>query len=164
MWFIIVARHTTRILLVDDDADNLVCFRAALEHQGYQVDAFTDAKQALSSFARGRHDIILSDIKMARMSGFELARHIDSMDKNAKIILMTAFHMTKEEFDIVMPSTRIDAFIKKPIGMTKLLDHIEALAGSQKQAKWSHITAILTTGGVTSLLLAVNDVIPIFAL
>jgi len=51
---------------------------------------------------------------MPKLSGFELARMIDSIDQKTSIILMTAFHIPKEEFAIVLPSTRIDAFIKNP--------------------------------------------------
>ena len=64
---------------------------------------------------------------MPKLSGFELARMIDSIDQKTSIILMTAFHIPKEEFAIVLPSTRIDAFIKKPIGVPKLIYHIDAL-------------------------------------
>src|SRR4051794_9060094 len=109
-------------MIVDDEVDHVAFFRAALEHYGFHVDTFSGPRQALTSFSPGRYDIIISDVKMPEMCGFEFARIIDSMDKDVKIILMTAFHMTKQEFDKVMPSTRIDAFIKKPVGMTKLLD------------------------------------------
>jgi YesN/AraC family two-component response regulator len=64
---------------------------------------------------------------MPSMTGFQLARMIDSIDQKISIILMTAFHVTKEEFEKVMPSTKVDAFILKPIGVKKLLDHIETL-------------------------------------
>src|ERR1051325_9742581 len=109
-----------RAMIIDDESDHVQCLKLALKHFGLDVDAFTDPQEALIHFSPGVYDIVISDIKMPNFSGFELARKINVLDKDAKIILMSAFHMTKEEFDKVIPSTRVDAFIKKPIGMTKL--------------------------------------------
>ena len=118
-----------RVMIVDDEVDHIVCFRTALELHGYHIDAFTDPEEALTHFSPEIHDVVIADVKMPKITGFEFARKIHSIDKDTKIILMTAFHITKQEFDKVMPSTRVDALIKKPIGMTKLLDHLDALSG-----------------------------------
>ena len=85
---------------------------------------------------------------------------------------MTAFHMTKQEFDKVMPSTRVDAFIKKPIGMTKLLDHLGALSCDNCKKgndNWSisssSISSFFTSAGTTAIaliLLSLQDSIAMF--
>jgi DNA-binding response OmpR family regulator len=116
-----------RILVVDDDHDTIFCLRAMLENKGYEVDAYAEPEQALKYFVAGKYDVVIADVKMPSMTGFQLARMIDSIDQKISIILMTAFHVTKEEFEKVMPSTKVDAFILKPIGVKKLLDHIETL-------------------------------------
>ncbi len=160
-----MAKGKPRIMIVDDNSDDIVCFRTALEHYGYHVDIFTDAEQALAHFSPGLYNVVISDIRMPKISGFEFARKIDGIDKDTKIVLMTAFHMTKEEFDKVMPSTRVDVFIKKPIGMTKLLDHLSVLLGNYKEGRWSRgasISSFIANAPLTLLtLLSVDGNIPI---
>jgi hypothetical protein len=83
---------------------------------------------------------------------------------------MTAFHITKQEFDKVMPSTRVDAFIKKPIGMTKLLDHLDAISGKNHNeancsVDSSSVCSFLASAGTTAislLLLSSQDSIAMF--
>src|SRR5581483_6494793 len=159
-----MASGKPRIMIVDDDSDTIICFRAALEKYGYHVDAFTDAQQALANVSPGRYDVVISDIKMPKLSGFELARKIDNIDKDTKIILMTAFHMTKEEFEKVMPSTRVDAFIKKPIGMTKLIDHLGVFSGNYKKGRRSigSISSFIASAGTALLTLSLQDNVPMF--
>lgn len=156
-----------RVMIVDDELDHVQCLKLTLKHFGLDVDAFTDPEQALAHFSPGRYSIVISDIKMPKLSGFELARKIDSIDRDTRIILMTAFHSTKEEFSKVLPCTRVDAFIKKPVGMTKLRDHLNVLLGNYKEGRWSIDSSIpsFMTGAPTSLLLILStqDSIPLFA-
>jgi two-component SAPR family response regulator len=102
-----------------------------------QGRGFEHPELALKNFSAGRYDIVIADIKMPKISGFEFVRQVDCIDKSAKIILMTAFQLKKEEFEKVMPSARVDAFIKKPIGMTKLIDHIETLSRDRSAIDYS---------------------------
>ena len=97
---------------------------------------------------------------MPTLSGFELARKINAIDKDTKIILTSAFHITREEFDKVMPSTMVDAFIRKPIRMNKLRDHLIGLLGNYKQGRWSLDSPIscFTTGiGMASMSAILQD-------
>jgi DNA-binding response OmpR family regulator len=135
-------------MIVDDTADSAISFRAALEQYGFQVDTFTDPEQALAHFSPERYSVVISDIRMPNLSGFELARKIDALDKDAKIILMSAFHMTREEFEKVLPSTRVDVFIKKPVGMTKLMDHLSVLLGNYKEGRWSLRSSFIASVGI----------------
>jgi DNA-binding NtrC family response regulator len=122
-----------RILVLDNDSDTIYCMRALLQQKGYDVDAFVEPELALKKFSAGKYDVVITDIRMPKISGFQFARMVDSMDEKTKIILMTAFDIRKGEFEKVMPSTRVDAFIKKPIGVPKLLDHIETLCRHKHQ-------------------------------
>jgi DNA-binding response OmpR family regulator len=154
-----------RALIVDDESDVAQCMKLALKHFGLEADIFTDPELALAHFSPGVYDVIISDIKMPNLSGFEFARKITSIDNDVKIILMTAFNLTKEDFEKAIPSTRVDAFIKKPIGMTKLRDHLNVLLGDYKEGKWSNrysITSVMT--GATSMFMMswLQDIIPAF--
>jgi DNA-binding NtrC family response regulator len=138
-------------MIVDDAPDNVIAFRAALEQYGFQVDTFTDPEQALEHFSPERYNVVISDIRMPKLSGFELARKIDKVDQDAKIILMSAFHMTREEFEKVLPSTRVDAFIKKPVGMTKLMDHLSVLLGNYREGRWSLRSSFIAIIGMIAM-------------
>lgn len=66
-----INNHTQRILLVDDDADISNLFKLSLERDGFVVDTFNDPLLALN-YKAGAYDLLLLDIKMPNMNGFEL--------------------------------------------------------------------------------------------
>lgn len=66
---------------------------------------------------------------MPGVTGFELARRFGKVDKDTKIVLMAAFEIAKEELEKAFPSIRVDAFIRKPIGIVKLMNHLHVLLG-----------------------------------
>lgn len=69
---------------------------------------------------------------MPEMNGFELARRIYEIDKDIKIVIINAFDQvtTKEEITKLLPSTRINTLIRKPVEMMKLIDHLSIVLGS----------------------------------
>ena len=91
---------TKRILLVDDELDNSLIFTMALEDNGFLVDRFTDPQLALSNFRADSYDLLLIDIKMPKMSGFELLREIKKIDNKVYVCFITAFgEGYSEEFE-----------------------------------------------------------------
>ena len=70
-----------RILLVDDEPDVTVTFKMGLESKGYKVDAFNDPDEALANFKMGMYNLLLLDIKMPKMNGFQLYEELEKMDK-----------------------------------------------------------------------------------
>ena len=159
-----MTRGSIRIMIVDEEKNHAVCFRAALERYGYAIDAFTDPLKALQAFCRGRYKVVIIDAKMREISGFEFARKIDGIDKEAKIIMMATFPISKQDFERSSP-TRIDVFIKKPVGMTKLMDHLSVLSGNYKEGKWSIGTTVSSfIAGVATFLLSLTleEGIPLF--
>jgi len=117
-------------MVIDDEADLLTITTKMLETSGYKVHAFSSPVEALDHVKNGCKDcaIVVSDIRMSEMSGFELVRYIKELRHEMKIILMTAFKINKEEAQIVLPSTPIDAFVKKPFRSTELVDAIHSCA------------------------------------
>lgn len=89
----------------------------------FMVETFTNgwnALEALDSHPHDYYDLVLTDIRMPRMNGFELYRKIKEKNPSMKIVFITAFEINKEEFSKVLPSIDVKDFIIKPISMTNL--------------------------------------------
>jgi DNA-binding response OmpR family regulator len=111
-----------RILVVDDEPDITFTLRAELEGGGFDVDAFTDPELALSSFKLGLYDLVLIDIMMPKMDGFELYERLKTVDPNVKVCFLTASEMYLEEIREVEHSTlNKDLFLQKPISTDDLI-------------------------------------------
>ena len=115
-----------RLLVVDDDSDIVYVLKLGLQQNGFLVDTFTNPEQALQSFKSNAESycLLLSDIRMPGLSGMELARKVKTINPNVKVVLMTAFEIKDEEFSKVLPSTQVDGFIQKPVGIKELTDKI----------------------------------------
>jgi DNA-binding response OmpR family regulator len=114
-----------RILVVDDEPDITFTLRAELEGGGFDVDAFTDPELALSSFKLGLYDLVLIDIMMPKMDGFELYERLKTVDPNVKVCFLTASEMYLEEIREVEHSTlNKDLFLQKPISTDDLIMEI----------------------------------------
>jgi DNA-binding response OmpR family regulator len=79
-----------RILLVDDESDITTALKMYLELQGFHVDAFTDPVNALAQFKAGFYQLLILDIKMPEMNGFELYTEIKKKDDTIKVFFLTA--------------------------------------------------------------------------
>jgi len=123
-----IKKHPYRILLVDDEPDITLAFKMGLEDNGYVVDAFNDPILALSTFKQGLNSLVLLDIKMPKMNGFELYKEIRKLDVKVKICFMTAFDLETEKLNEVLH--RLDSekpvVIKKPITIDDLIARIKA--------------------------------------
>jgi two-component system, OmpR family, response regulator ChvI len=123
-----IKKHPYRILLVDDEPDVTLAFKMGLEDNGYVVDAFNDPILALSTFKQGLNSLVLLDIKMPKMNGFELYKEIRKLDGNVKICFMTAFDLETEKLKEVLHTSDSEkpVVIRKPITIDDLTARIEA--------------------------------------
>ena len=107
------------ILLIDDEPDITFTIKNILEDNGFKVDSFTDPITALKSYRSNFYDVVILDIKMPKMDGFQLYVKIRKKDPKVKICFLTASEMYYEKFR----KTRYDLgktigedyFIQKPI-------------------------------------------------
>jgi CheY-like chemotaxis protein len=99
----------------------------------FMVETFTNgwnALEALDNHPHDYYDLVLTDIRMPRMNGFELYRKIKEKIPSMKIVFITAFEINREEFTKVLPSIDVKDFIIKPISMTNLRNKLnEVLKG-----------------------------------
>ncbi len=79
-------------ILVVDDVDTIArVYARFLERQGYEVRIAFNGEEALVEWERFKPDLVISDIRMPKMSGFELANELRKRKKNQKIVLMTGY-------------------------------------------------------------------------
>ncbi len=76
---------------------------------------------------------MLSDVRMPGLSGIQLAKKVKEINPAVKTVLMTAFEVRDSEFSKVFPSTQVDGFVQKPIGIKELTDKILSLVGETKR-------------------------------
>lgn len=85
------------------------------------------AKQAFASQTPSPYDLILTDIRMPKMNGFDLYRSIREMNASIPIAFITAFEINEDEFSKVMPSINVRDFIKKPIRILGLIQKLKGI-------------------------------------
>ena len=117
-----------RILAVDDEPDlNKLC-SLALEYHGFKVDTFNDPQEALSSYKSDYYDLVILDIKMPKMDGFQLYDEIKKEDPQAKICFLTASELYYEEFrKKEYHALDKNLFIRKPIDNEELVKDVNKL-------------------------------------
>ena len=125
---------TYRILLVDDDPDILLTFKSGLEEYidkskifdvaKIQVDTFADPKEALTSFKAGVYNLLLLDIRMPNINGFELYEELKKIDDKPTVCFITAYELYYEALKKDFPELNIGCFIKKPISIEDLATRI----------------------------------------
>jgi two-component system, OmpR family, response regulator ChvI len=123
-----IPQDKPRILLVDDERDIVTVLKASLQRNGFEVDGFSDPTEALANFKKDRYDLILLDIKMPKMNGFELSRELTKIDDGARIGFMSAFEINLDEARVVFPTLKALFFMRKPISVQKMVGQIRAFA------------------------------------
>ncbi|HJY09538.1 MAG TPA: response regulator [Nitrososphaeraceae archaeon] len=117
-----------KILIVDDEPDLTQVSTLALEYHGFKVDSFNDPQEALSKYAPGLYDLVILDVKMPKMSGFELYHEIKKKDNNANVCFLTASELYYEEFrKEKYCALDKSLFILKPIENEELVKEINKM-------------------------------------
>jgi DNA-binding response OmpR family regulator len=118
-----------RVLIVDDEPDVILTLKIVLEENGFKVDSFTDPLLALQNFKEqdGMYDIIILDIKMPKMNGFELYRQIKKIDDKVKVCFLTASEMYYDAYEDIFNTLDVKCFIQKPIENKELIDRLNKI-------------------------------------
>ncbi|MFL6359682.1 MAG: response regulator [Nitrososphaeraceae archaeon] len=132
------ATNRMMIQVVDDEFDILNVIKLYLQQAGLNVFGFTDPNLALEHFRINCKDYILvvSDIRMPGMNGFEFVRKVREISPAIKVLLMSAFEINSTELSVGLGGAKIEGFIQKPISLHEfniaVQKHINGLKSYKK--------------------------------
>ena len=120
---------TKKIMLVEDEANIVLLFKMILESNvRLKVHSFTDPIAALNNFKSGLYDLIMIDIALPKLNGFELYYRIKKLDDKVKVCFLTAGEMYYEEIrKKVAPKLDTNCFIRKPIANQDLIQQVREI-------------------------------------
>jgi DNA-binding response OmpR family regulator len=108
-------------MVVDDEADINLALKVFLEQNDFKVNTFTDPFVALENFRKGLYDLLILDIKMPEMHGFELYRELKKIDNKVKACFLTAGEMYYGAYTDIFNESQ---FIRKPIENGELIKRL----------------------------------------
>ncbi|MFL6391566.1 MAG: PleD family two-component system response regulator [Nitrososphaeraceae archaeon] len=124
-------KSTKRILLVDDEPDTCLCYQIVLEDAGFECHSYTDSVKALQEFRPNYYNLVILDIKMPVLDGFELCKKIIELDKTVHIIFITASEAYYEQFRSQrFPELGKINYIQKPIGNQELIRIVDMIVAN----------------------------------
>lgn len=119
-----------KLLVVDDEKDATSLLHTILQKSGYEVVFYNDPLLALEHFKPRYYDLLILDIRMPIMNGFELYRQIKRMDNRVKVCFLTAISEFKEYEQYrkeVYPKLGERHFITKPVSNHELVRRINEM-------------------------------------
>ena len=119
--------ETIHILLAEDERTLAMIIKDTLDGQGFDVTVASDGEEALRQYAACKPDVLVADVMMPRLDGYELVRRIRKTDQQTPVIFLTA----RSAVNDVVHGFEMGAndYLKKPFGMQELIVRIKALLG-----------------------------------
>ena len=124
---------TKRILIVDDDPDITFTFKQAFEvnrisgnKSSFHVSTYNDPIVALSEFKPDFYDLLLVDINMPKMNGFDFCARVLKIDINPRVCFMSSEFINQEALREQYPSLSIGCFVRKPVTIEDLVKRVKA--------------------------------------
>jgi two-component system catabolic regulation response regulator CreB/two-component system response regulator ChvI len=121
-----------RVLIIDDEPDITLTYKSDLEgdyeddSKRFEVYTYNDPLEALLNFKPNFYDILLIDINLPYMNGFELCEKLLKMDINMRVCFISAGEVNQEAIREIHPSINIGCFIKKPVTVQDLVKRVKA--------------------------------------
>jgi two-component system, OmpR family, response regulator ChvI len=127
------AERKRSILVVDDEPDIVITLRTVLERNNFTVDAYTEPQQAIKRFKPDVYNLLILDIKMPQMNGFELYKELRKIDEKIKVCFLTALSEL-HDYDAfkreVFPKSGQRYYVQKPIENDEILVRINEILDS----------------------------------
>ena len=122
-------RQRQRILVVDDDHDNALVIKMILECDGFEVDMFTDPKEALARFEPQKYTLAIIDLRMKGIDGFELYERFLEMDHRMKLCFISGYDYRDAlaKFQGKHSEILADCFLKKPLSIEGFMVMVKRL-------------------------------------
>ena len=121
-----------RILIVDDNEDVTTTFKVGIEGSNNNADVnkkievctYNDPVVSLSEFKPNFYDLLLVDINMPQMNGFELCEKMLAIDIDVKVCFMSSGKINREALRDIYPAISVGCFIRKPVSIDYLVKRI----------------------------------------
>jgi CheY-like chemotaxis protein len=126
------AANTKTVLLVEDNEDNLVVYRTILEHVGYKVIEARDGEEGVLQARQQRPDLILMDISIPKIDGWEATQRLksDAGTRDIPIIALTAHALEEDRQKAVQAGC--DGYLAKPVEPRRVVQEVERFVGPAK--------------------------------
>ncbi len=117
-----------KIIVIDDE--KIVCDMAqrVLQHEGYDVETFTDSVQALERLKGEKFDLVITDLKMENVDGMEILKEVNQRYPETKVIMLTAYATLDAAIEAIRE--RIFDFFPKPVKIEDLKRSVKKALGS----------------------------------
>lgn len=126
----------TKILIVEDEMSMRIGLRDNLEFEGFSVETAEDGAEGLKMITQNKYDLVLLDVMLPKMSGFDICKTVRSKKINTPIIMLTA---KGDEIDKVLGlEMGADDYITKPFSLRETLARIKAVLRRYQSDKNSH--------------------------
>lgn len=130
---LLLSPFAKRVLIVDDDTDITFTFKKGLEAENsnknnktfFKVYTYNNPLEALSQFKPDFYDLLLVDINMPKMNGFEFSTQILELDVNVRVCFMSSGLINQEALREQYPTLSIGCFIKKPVTIEYLVRRVK---------------------------------------
>ena len=133
------AKKRARVLLAEDNAVNRTLAIRLLEKRGYSVGVAANGREALAAFEKEKFDVVLMDVQMPEMDGFEATARIRELEKTTgthiAIIAMTAHALKGDEQRCI--EAGMDGYVSKPIRTNELYAALEKVAKKEEESEAS---------------------------
>ena len=120
-----------KVLLVDDEEDFLSTLAERLEARGLKVNTATSGEQAVANAEKERFDLIVLDLAMPGMNGFETLQRIKAMQPDAEIMILTGQGSIKTSIEAMKLGA--EDYLEKPVNISDLLDRIRDAKDKRSQ-------------------------------
>ena len=123
---------TKTVLLVEDNEDNLIVYRTILDHVGYRVIEARDGEEGVARAKADLPDLILMDVSLPKMDGWEATRRIkaDNATRQIPIIAVTAHALDDDREKATQVGC--DGYLAKPVAPRRVVEEVEKFIGKPK--------------------------------
>lgn len=137
-------KNSIRILVVDDSEDAREVIQNLLEGEGYRVQTCSDVNQALLILERERFDLVITDLRMPKISGMELIRHVRQHVKDVEIMMITGYPTI--EGAVTAVRTGAENYLAKPFTDRELIEAVQVIIGKIDRKRQVRDTAVKNFG------------------